>query len=62
VWELPLSAFGSFVALIPSPLGIGKVELADGTEAPGFICEGYAAEWPGAEDITAAGGWRNAVR
>ncbi|MWC30156.1 allophanate hydrolase [Paenibacillus sp. MMS18-CY102] len=57
VWEMPLSAFGGFTASIPSPLGIGKVELADGREVPGFICEGYAEQ--GAEDITAFGGWRN---
>ena len=31
VWELPAREFGSFVAGIPAPLGIGTVELADGT-------------------------------
>ncbi|MGO4108577.1 allophanate hydrolase [Paenibacillus sp. YAF4_2] len=56
VWEMPKAAFGAFTALIPSPLGIGKVELEDGTEIPGFICEGYAEHT--AEDITASGGWR----
>jgi allophanate hydrolase len=57
VWEMPLKAFGSFAASIPAPLGIGKVELEDGSEVPGFICEAYAAI--DAEDITASGGWRN---
>lgn len=57
VWEMPLAAFGGFAASIPAPLGIGKVELADGSEVPGFVCEAYAAE--GAEDVTAAGSWRN---
>ncbi|WP_248925685.1 allophanate hydrolase [Paenibacillus hamazuiensis] len=57
LWEMPLASFGRFAALIPSPLGIGKVELSDGREVPGFICEAYAAAH--AEDITAAGGWRN---
>lgn len=56
IWEMPLSSFGEFAALVPSPLGIGKVELQDGTEVPGFICEGYAAE--DAEDISDAGSWR----
>jgi allophanate hydrolase len=57
IWEMPIDAFGSFTALIPAPLAIGKVELEDGSVIPGFICEAYAeAE---AEDITAAGGWRN---
>ncbi|HSP01126.1 MAG TPA: allophanate hydrolase, partial [Thioalkalivibrio sp.] len=41
VWEMPASAFGSFVDLIPAPLGIGNVELADGRWVNGFICEGY---------------------
>ncbi|MDF2962774.1 MAG: allophanate hydrolase [Paenibacillus sp.] len=56
VWEMPLEAFGSFAASIPAPLGIGKVELEDGSEVPGFVCEAYAAD--GAEDVTASGGWR----
>ncbi|AJY76981.1 allophanate hydrolase [Paenibacillus beijingensis] len=59
VWEMPLAAFGGFAASIPGPLGIGKVELADGTEVPGFICEGYGEA--GSADITSFGGWRNAV-
>lgn len=56
VWEMPLSSFGSFAASIPAPLGIGKVELRDGAEVPGFLCEAYAAGQ--AEDITSAGSWR----
>jgi allophanate hydrolase len=56
VWEMPVAAFGGFTAAIPAPLGIGKVELADGTEVSGFICEAYAEQT--ATDITAWGGWR----
>ena len=56
VWRLPTAQFGSFVAGIPQPLGIGKVELADGRWCSGFICEQYALET--AEDITELGGWR----
>jgi len=56
VWEMPKESFGSFVALIPAPLGIGKVELEDGMTVPGFVCESYAVE--GAEDITSLGSWR----
>lgn len=59
VWEMPLAAFGGFAAAIPAPLGIGKVELRDGTEVPGFVCEAYAAS--GAEDVTELGGWRQVV-
>jgi allophanate hydrolase len=56
IWELPLQEFGSFVAGIPAPLGIGTVRLEDGGSVLGFVCEAAAAE--GAEDITALGGWR----
>jgi allophanate hydrolase len=56
VWELPATQFGSFVAGIPAPLGIGKTRLADGSTVPGFICEPAALE--GATDITGYGGWR----
>lgn len=59
IWEMPLEAFGSFAAAISAPLGIGKVELRDGTEVPGFVCEAYAAA--GAEDVTALRSWRNVV-
>jgi allophanate hydrolase len=57
LWQMPVASFGAFAASIPAPLGIGKIELADGTEVLGFICEGYAEEE--AEDISAYGGWRN---
>ncbi|GAA5182619.1 allophanate hydrolase [Niveibacterium umoris] len=56
VWEMPAREFGSFVAAIPAPLGIGVVKLADGSTVQGFTCEAIAAE--GAEDITHFGGWR----
>lgn len=57
VWRVPSAEFGSFVAGIPSPLGIGKVSLIDGNECAGFICE--AAALDGALDITEYGGWRH---
>lgn len=56
VWELPLGSFGSFVAGIPAPLGIGTVQLADGRALKGFLCESIAAR--DARDISAFGGWR----
>lgn len=55
LWDIPSTHFGSFVAGIPAPLGIGTVTLLDGTEVKGFICEPYALE--DALDITAFGGW-----
>lgn len=56
VWQLPVENYGRFVALIPAPLCIGRVELANGETVQGFLCEGYATE--NAEDISAHGGWR----
>lgn len=55
VWALDAAAFGTFVAGLPAPMAIGKVELADGRELPGFLVEPFALE--GAEDITVHGGW-----
>lgn len=57
VWSMPKQHLGTFLALIPSPLGLGKVELDDGSQVVGFICEPYAIE--SATDITSTGGWRN---
>lgn len=56
VWELPSSELGSFLTGIPAPLGLGKVQLADGRWESGFICEPYGLE--GAVDISHLGGWR----
>ena len=56
VWEMPVEHYGSFVALIPAPLGIGTLELANGAVVQGFLCESFALE--GAADISAHGGWR----
>jgi allophanate hydrolase len=56
VWQMPASAFGSFVAAIPSPLGIGRIELEDGQWVQGFLSESWAVT--NAEDISHFGGWR----
>jgi allophanate hydrolase len=56
VWSMSTVAFGSFVCDIPPPLGIGSVELADGTWHKGFICESFGFE--NATNITHFGGWR----
>jgi allophanate hydrolase len=56
VWRMPMAQFGSFVAGIPSPLGIGKVALATGDSLSGFICEEGGIS--GATDISHFGGWR----
>lgn len=59
IWEVPKTEFGSFVANIPAPLGIGKVEVDDGRWLPGFICEAYGVA--NAEEITQLGSWRKFI-
>jgi allophanate hydrolase len=56
VWAMDAQSFGSFVAAIPPPLGIGTIELEDGSAVKGFVCEAYAVA--GARDISGFGGWR----
>ena len=56
VWDVPVAEFGSFVAGVPAPLAIGKLELADGSWVSGFVCESIGLE--DADDITQFGGWR----
>ncbi|HWU63249.1 MAG TPA: allophanate hydrolase [Ensifer sp.] len=56
VWSIPRSRFGEFMEGIPSPLGIGTIQLEDGGTVKGFLCE--TAGINGAEEITQLGGWR----
>ena len=59
VWRLPSETLGSFLAGIPAPLGLGQVELADGSWKCGFICTAGALNEDGdAEDVTELGSWR----
>ena len=60
VWSMPLSSFGSFVGMIPGPLGIGSVMLDDGSSVKGFICE--PAGLRDAVEITQHGGWRGYLK
>ena len=56
VWELPSTELGSFLDGIGAPLGLGKVQLVDGSVENAFICEhGLLGD---AVDITEFGGWR----
>jgi allophanate hydrolase len=59
VYDVPLAAIGGFLAGIAAPLGLGRVELQDGSWVNGFICEPWGLQ--DAEDITAYGGWRNYI-
>lgn len=56
IWAIPKTEFGSFVAEIPPPLGIGTAKLIDGRHVKCFIAEPYALTT--ATDITKFGGWR----
>ncbi|UUS59191.1 MULTISPECIES: allophanate hydrolase [unclassified Acinetobacter] len=56
LWDIPKARFGEFVAEIPTPLGMGNIELADGRWVKGFICEPYGLN--GAKNISEFGGWR----
>ena len=60
MWSLSPDAFGAFVARVPPPLCIGKIDLDDGTQASGFLCEPSALM--GATDISHFGGWRPFLR
>lgn len=56
LWSVPKTTFGSFVAAIPAPLAIGKVELDSGEWVTGFVCQNYALA--GATDISDIANWR----
>ncbi|WP_425265178.1 allophanate hydrolase-related protein [Streptomyces regalis] len=56
VWRLPAEGLGRLLAQLPRPMALGRVELADGSHVPGFLCEPVALT--GAEDITSYGSWR----
>lgn len=56
VWSMPVAQVGSFLSLIAPPLGLGSVELADGSWVHGFICEAHALV--GAHEVSQHGGWR----
>ncbi|MFF4546255.1 allophanate hydrolase [Streptomyces sp. NPDC001435] len=60
VWRLPAKGLGRLLAMLPRPMTLGRVELADGSHVPGFLCEPSALG--DAEDITRYGSWREFVQ
>ncbi|WP_431310195.1 allophanate hydrolase-related protein [Litorihabitans aurantiacus] len=54
LWRLPRAAVVDLLLSIRSPLGLGDVELADGTTVLGFIAGTDRTH----DDITHHGGWR----
>ncbi|WP_339713004.1 allophanate hydrolase [uncultured Sneathiella sp.] len=59
VWALPKEELGFFMENIPYPLAIGTVQLNDGTNLKGFVCE--AAGVHGAKNISDLKTWRRYV-
>jgi allophanate hydrolase len=57
VWAMPEDLFGSFVAAMHGPLGIGDAVLDDGSTVKSFMCEPCALS--GATEITRFCGWRH---
>lgn len=60
VWRLSAGALGSMLAGLPSPMMLGQVELEDGSWVVGFGCTAEAGT--AGADITATGGWVEALR
>ena len=66
IWELPAAHFGSFMKLVASPLGIGWIDLDDGSRVQGFRQVDVGANSHGVvgaggdppPDITEFGSWR----
>ncbi len=60
VWVMPIDQFGSFVAEVPPPLGIGSATLQNGDSVKCFLCEPYAVS--SAVEITTLGSWRSYLK
>jgi allophanate hydrolase len=58
-WLLSPAALGRFLAALPTPMQLGKVEFDDGTWRTSFGCDGGAAD--AGADISHYGGWAAAV-
>ena len=41
---MPIENAGKFIKQIPSPLGIGSIDLIDGQSVQGFLCESISTE------------------
>lgn len=54
LWRLSPASVGRFLTMIAAPLGLGEIDLDDGSRAIGFIASVTGDE----RDITQPGGWR----
>jgi allophanate hydrolase len=57
-WVMSAAVLGRFLAALPAPMQLGKVEFADGTWRTAFGCDASAATGP---DISGYGSWPAAV-
>lgn len=55
LWRVSTAALGDFLAALPAPMHLGRVELEDGTWVTGFGCSADAAA--AARDISEHGDW-----
>jgi allophanate hydrolase len=55
LWLVPTAQLGTFLAALPAPMHLGRVELADGSEVVGFGCSLEA--WRRGQDISGHGDW-----
>ncbi len=58
-WVMSAAALGRFLAALPPPMQLGKVEFDDGSWRTAFGCDGAAATGP---DISVCGSWPAAVQ
>jgi len=57
LYELPVRALGALIVTVAPPLAVGTLDLDDGTQVLGFVCESYAGHT--SPDITDHGAWRD---
>ena len=57
-WLLSPAALGRFLAVLPAPMQLGKVEFDEGSWRTAFGCDGAAATGP---DISEYGSWPAAI-
>ncbi|KUI33521.1 allophanate hydrolase [Mycobacterium sp. IS-1496] len=60
LWLIGTAMLGDFLAELPAPMALGRVELADGSEVVGFGCSLQA--WQSGTDITHHGDWPGYLR
>ncbi|GLP76489.1 allophanate hydrolase [Mycobacterium antarcticum] len=60
LWLVGTAMLGDFLAMLPAPMSLGRVVLADGSEVVGFGCALDA--WRAGEDITRHGDWPTYLR